>query len=30
MALSFIVAEFLATEVGLFIKAIASYSNSEL
>ena len=30
MALSFIVAEFLATKVGLFIKTIASYSNSEL
>ena len=30
MILSIIVADFLATPVGLFIKAIAPYSNSEL
>ena len=30
MALSIIVADFLATRVGLFIKAIAPHSNSEL
>ena len=29
MTLSIIVADFLATRVGLFIKAIAPYSNSE-
>ena len=30
MTLSIIVADFLATRVGLFIKAIAPHSNSEL
>ena len=30
MTLSIKVADFLATRVGLFIKAIAAYSNSEL
>ena len=30
MTLSIIVADYLTTRVGLFIKAIASYSNSEL
>ena len=30
MTLSIIVADFLGTRVGLFIKAIALYSNSEL
>ena len=30
MTLSIIVADFLATQVGLFIKAIAPHSNSEL
>ena len=30
MTLSIIVADFVVTRVGLFIKAIAPYSNSEL
>ena len=30
MTLSIIVADFLATQVGLFIKAIAPYSNIEM
>ena len=30
MTLTIIVADFLANRVGLFIKAIAPYSNSEL
>ena len=30
MTLSIIVADFLATRVGLFIEAMAPYSNSEL